>query len=107
MDDLITNQIMVYPGIYKIGSRGNNSYGGEGINIVHWYQPNNPYGRPDSYSLKWFSYEMMGYAGYDDGFVEYASNIHPTTRVINNSIDDDSKGTTEVKNYKSDNIYYI
>ena len=76
VDDLYNNKIMLYPGIYKNASRADNSYGGEGINIVHWYQPHNDFGRPDSYSLKWISYEMLGYAGYKDGFVEYASNVH-------------------------------
>ena len=104
INDLIKNQIMIYPGVYSYSSRGSNSYGGEGINVAHWYQPNNPNGRPDSYALKWFSYEMMGYAGYDDGFVEYASNIHPTKHIINNEVDNDSKGTTEVSNYKTDNM---
>ncbi len=104
MDDLIDNNIMIYPGIYKVGSRGNNSYGGEGINVVHWYQPNNPDGRPDSYSLKWFSYEMLGYAGYDKGFIEFASNSNPVSHVINNDVNDDSKGTKNVNNYKSDDI---
>ncbi len=76
IDDLYDKQIMLYPGIYKNASRGSNSYGGEGINTVHWYQPHNDYGRPDSYALKWLSYEMLGLKGYNDGFVEYASNIH-------------------------------
>ena len=104
INDLIENKIMIAPGIYKEGSRGDNLYGGEGINAVHWYQPNNPYGRPDSYSLKWLSYEMLGYAGYDNGFVEYASNINAISSTINNDIDDDSKGTQSIHNYKTDDM---
>ncbi len=102
INDLIENKVMIYPGVYKYSSRGDNSYGGEGINVAHWYQPNNPAGRPDSYALKWFSYEMLGYAGYDKGFVEYASNINPTSYEQNKELDDSSKGTTKVNNYKTD-----
>ncbi len=101
--DLIDNRIMKYAGVYKYASRGSNSYGGEGINTAHWYQPNNPYGRPDSYALKWIAYEMLGYRGYDDGYIEYNSNIHSVKKSIYNDIDNPSKGTTEV-NYKSDNM---
>ncbi len=90
--DLFENKVAMEPGIYKVGSRGVSSYGGQGIGTVHWCQPNNPDGRPDSYSLKWFSYEMLGYAGYDDGFVEYASSINS------------ERGTVEYKNYKTDNM---
>ncbi len=89
INDLIDKRIAMVPGLYKVGSRGANLYGGEGIANIHWYQPWNPDGRPDSYSLKWISYEMLGYAGYDDGFVEYASNIG---NITNGSI----------KNYKTD-----
>ncbi len=91
IDDLIKNKIMIQPGIYKEASRGVSLYGGEGLNVVHWYQPYNPYGRPDSYSLKWLAYEMMGYKGYDNGYIEYYSNIHPTT-------------LEDIKNYKTDNM---
>ena len=101
--DLIDNRIMKYAGVYKYASRGSNSYGGEGINTAHWYQPNNPYGRPDSYALKWIAYEMLGYRGYDDGYIEYNSNIHSVKKKIYNDIDNPSKGTTEV-NYKTDNM---
>ncbi len=104
INDLIDNQIMLYPGVYKYASRGDNSYGGEGINTVHWYQPNNPLGRPDSYALKWFSYEMLGYKGYDKGFVEYASNINPITHNISVEVDNPEKGSKQVNNYKSDSI---
>ena len=45
---------------------------------------------------------MLGYAGYDKGFVEYASNINPTSYEQNKELDDSSKGTTKVNNYKTD-----
>ncbi len=103
MDDLINNRIMLYPGINKFASRGSNSYGGEGINTVHWYQPNNPDGRPDSYSLKWISYEMLGWKGYNNGFVEYASNINYQSKPIYKDLAHPQNGTQAV-NFKSDSM---
>ena len=95
INDLIDNKIMLYPGVYKFSSRASNSYGGEGINIAHWYQPNNPTGRPDSYALKWLSYEMLGYKGYDNGFVQYASNIDSVVH---------EKDSVKFSNYKTDDM---
>ena len=105
IDDLIDNRIMLYPGVYRFSSRGTNSYGGEGINTVHWYQPWNPDGRPDSYSLKWISYEMLGWKGYDNGFVEYASNINHTDKELYKSLVQGPAGGTSInKTYKSDTM---
>ena len=101
INDLIDNHIMIYPGIYKVGSRGSNSYGGEGIGHVHWYQPWNPEGRPDSYAIKWIAYEMLGLKGYDDGYIEYYSNINSIPRQIYTDLSKPSKGKTTV-NYKTD-----
>ncbi len=103
INDLIDNKIMKYAGVYKYASRGSNSYGGEGINTAHWYQPNNPDGRPDSYALKWIAYEMLGYKGYQDGYIEYNSNIHSVKKTIYKNIDKPSEGTTQV-DYKTDNM---
>ncbi len=103
IDDLIDNKIMKYAGVYQYASRGSNSYGGEGINTAHWYQPSNPDGRPDSYALKWLAYEMLGYKGYQDGYIEYYSNIHSEKKTIYKNIDKPEEGNTEV-NYKTDNM---
>ncbi len=103
IDELIDNRIMLYPGINKYSSRGRDSYGGEGIQQVHWYQPNNPDGRADSYALKWFSYEMLGYKGYDEGFVEFASNINSKKEKIYKNLLSPSEGLSDV-DYKTDNM---
>ncbi len=103
INDLIDNKIMKYAGVYKYSSRGSNSYGGEGINTAHWYQPNNPDGRPDSYALKWLAYEMLGYKGYQDGYVEYYSNIHSIRKSIYKNIDKPENGMMEV-DYKTDDM---
>ena len=104
IDDLIDKKVMKYSGVYKYSSRGDNSYGGEGINTAHWYQPNNPYGRPDSYALKWIAYEMLGYKGYDEGFVEYYSNIHAGTGTVYKDLSHPENGTSTINNYKTDNM---
>ncbi len=110
IDDLVDKRIMLYPGLEKVSTWGPGRYGGQGYNVVHWYQPNNIYGFPDSYSFKWFSYEMLGYAGYNDGFVEYASNIHYEPRTFYSSLSatitpvDENTGKLALSNanYKSD-----
>lgn len=103
IDDLIENKIMLEPGIYKMGTRGDNLYGGEGIATAHWYQPNNPDGRPDSYSLKWIAYEMLGYKGYDDGYIAYNSNINSQKQTVYKNVDKPSEGVQTV-DFKSDSM---
>ena len=75
LENLYDNHLVIYPGIIY-STIGDNRYGGENILKARWYQPHNDYGRPDSYSLKWFAYEMLGLKGYDEGYIEYYSNIH-------------------------------
>ncbi len=105
IDDLIENRITMVPGLYEVGSRGDNLYGGEGIANIHWYQPWNPNGRPDSYSLKWISYEMLGYAGYDEGFIEYASNKDNITKNGVNNFKSDSMALKKITGYDSMDAY--
>lgn len=88
IDDLYDNHLVIYPGVIY-STLTENRYGGENIYKVRWYQPHNDYGRPDSYSLKWLAYEMLGYKGYDAGYIEYYSNIHSTEK-------------NGAKNYKTD-----
>ena len=105
IDDLIKNRITMVPGLYEVGSRGDNLYGGEGIANIHWYQPWNPDGRPDSYSLKWISYEMLGYKGYDEGFIEYASNKDNITQNGVNNFKSDSMALKKITGYDSMDEY--
>ncbi len=104
--DLYKNKLVMWPGVIY-STYGANRYGGENIYKVHWYQPHNDYGRPDSYSIKWFAYEMLGYAGYDKGYVEYFSNINSKKKRIYSNPDEElkkeegSRNTTEV-DYKTD-----
>lgn len=71
VEDLWDNRIALLP---KAGEVGINEYGAGTHYDVHWYQPHNDNGRPDSRSLQKIGFEMLAYAGYSDGFVEYRSN---------------------------------
>ncbi len=85
LDDLYKQKLVIFPGVYY-STYGDNRYGGEGINKAHWYQPHNSLGRPDSYSIKWLAYEMLGYKGYNDGYIEYYSNINANSDGTKNDI---------------------
>ncbi len=108
IEDLTKNQLVMYPGVIY-STIIDNRYGGENIYKVRWYQPHNDYGRPDSYSLKWLAYEMLGYAGYQNGYLEYYSNIHSEKKTFAN-VDDkgnyvyDNNGNkkTSTVDYKTD-----
>lgn len=49
------------------------SYGYESFFNVNWYQPHNDNGSPDVFSFKRLGQEMLGVAGYVDGYIEYMS----------------------------------
>ncbi len=100
IDDLYDNQLVMFPSVIY-STYGYSKYGGEGIYKVRWYQPHNDYGRPDSYSMKWLAYEMLGYAGYDDGFIQYFSNIDSIKKNFY-SIDKDGKRHESTVDYKTD-----
>ncbi len=93
INDLIQNKLVMYPTVIY-STITSNRYGGENIYKVRWYQPHNDYGRPDSYSIKWFAYEMLGYKGYDEGYIEYYSN--------RNSIKKEFAQLDDKGNYKYD-----
>ncbi len=97
--DLYTNHLVIYPG-RQWETYNTNHYGGENIYKARWYQPHNDYGRPDSYSIKWLAYEMLGYAGFDNGYIEYYSNIHSEPKEFYKN-DNPDQGI-ETRNYKSD-----
>ena len=108
IDDLTKNQLVMYPTVIY-STIIDNRYGGENIYKVRWYQPHNDYGRPDSYSIKWLAYEMLGYAGYEKGYIEYYSNIHSTPKTFANVdkngdyvYDDKGNKKTSTVNYKTD-----
>ncbi len=81
IEDLYNNRLVIFPGVIY-STYTTNRYGGEGIYKVRWYQPHNDEGRPDSYSIKWLAYEMLGYKGYKDGYIEYYSNINSIKKEV-------------------------
>lgn len=78
VEDLWDNKITIKPGITGESTRGTNQYGADGIYSRHWYQQHNDNGRPDSYALKQLAWEMLGYAGYDNGYITYYSGKSQT-----------------------------
>ncbi len=76
VDDLWDNQITIKPGVTDYQTVGINRYGGYSLYTRRWYQPHDDNGRPDSYSFKEFAWEMLGYKGYDEGYIEYYSDKH-------------------------------
>ena len=76
VSDLWDNKIIIKPGVSEYETVGINRYGGYSLYTRRWYQPHDDNGRPDSYSFKEFAFEMLGYKGYDDGYIEYYSDNH-------------------------------
>ena len=105
ISDLYDNKLVMYPGIIY-STIIDNRYGGENIYKARWYQPHNDYGRPDSYSLKWFAYEMLGYAGYENGYIEYNSNIHSTPKTFASVNSDGSYALNDKGEKKTQNVNY-
>ncbi len=120
INDLYDNKIIIYPGVKSPVEYGDNKYGSETIFKTRWYQPYNNFGRPDSYTLKFMAFEMLGYAGYDNGYIEYYSNIHNNngvktdlmalqtiTKNPNITFDDYRKGRFEEVKNKLQYVQYL
>ena len=69
VEDLWDNRIA----LRNEGVENNNRYGQGTHYDIYWYQPHNDNGIPDSRSLQRIGMEMLAYAGYSNGFVEYRS----------------------------------
>lgn len=72
MEDLWDNGIALR-GAGTVTGAVPGSYGGDNHYSIYWYQPHNNSGRPDSYSFKRLGFEMLGVAGYSNGYVTYRS----------------------------------
>ena len=78
MEDLWENRISIrnagsYP--EKIGTATEGSYGFESFYTMNWYQSHNDNGSPDTHSFKRLGQEMLGLAGYENGYVVYMSGL--------------------------------
>lgn len=78
MEDLWENRISVrngnsYP--ETVGTATEGSYGFESFYTMNWYQSHNDSGSPDTHSFKRLGQEMLGVAGYEDGYMVYMSGL--------------------------------
>ena len=72
MSDLWDNQIAIR-GTGSSADTWTGRYGYDSFFNLHFYIPNNPNGAPDVNTFKNTGFEMLGYAGYDKGFITYMS----------------------------------
>ena len=70
IEDLIYNKLSI---ISQAPSGTLDGYYVETFWNIKWYQPHSSSGVNDVASFKGFSHEMLGYAGYEDGFVTWLS----------------------------------
>ena len=72
VEDLWDNQLALR-GTGTSPHTWNGRYGYDSFFWLDFYIPNNPNGAPDVNTFKNTGYEMLGYAGYDKGFINYMS----------------------------------
>jgi hypothetical protein len=63
---------------------------------IPWWQPSNPYGASDPATFKIMGYELLGYAGWDEGLVSWASGRYRTDEEAIQAI----TGYDSMKEYK-------
>lgn len=56
-----------------VGTATDGSYGFESFYYMNWYQSHNDNGSPDTHSFKRLGQEMLGLAGYEEGYITYIS----------------------------------
>lgn len=74
IEDLYNNRI-VFRDAGKSTGENPGRYGGDNHYNIYWYQPYNDNGRTDSYSFKRVGFELLGVAGYTNGYVAYRSGM--------------------------------
>lgn len=81
VEDLWDNKVGIYPNVtseFIVYGPAGGKYGYGSIYPTRWYQPHNPYGRPDSATIKSLAWEMLGIGGYEGGYMTYYSRISST-----------------------------
>ncbi len=77
IEDLWDNKIAIRgTGVSANAQEGD--YGSESFYNLYFYIPANEAGVADSQTFKRLGYEMLGYAGYDKGFINFMSMRAPT-----------------------------
>ncbi len=80
MEDLWDNHIILR-GTGSSPHTWNGSYGYDSFHNLYWYKPNNDKGTADTNTFKNTGFEMLGYKGYEAGYMTYMS------RKSNNDLD--------------------
>ena len=91
MEELYNAKIAYKPIGYVSGYAAGNFWD------VIWYTPSNPYGISDPGTFKTMGYEMLGYAGWKNGFVAWASRKY----------DNDEEAIKGITNYDSMKEYKL
>ncbi len=72
VEDLWDNQITIRPGISgESVQHPGGAYGSEGMHVRRWYQPYNDNGRTHSWGFTYTTWQMLGIAGYEDGYLNW------------------------------------
>ena len=72
VDDLWKNRITIRPGVNREFTQdGSGAYGSEGMYIRRWYQPYNDKGRTHSWGFTYTTWQMLGMAGYEEGYLNW------------------------------------
>ena len=72
VSDLWTNRITLRPGVTSSTTlSGDGTYGSEGMYIRRWYQPYNDNGRTHSWGFTYTTWQMLGIAGYENGYLNW------------------------------------
>lgn len=70
--DLWKNQITIRPGMDGSWSQaGDGAYYSEGMYIRRWYQPYNDNSRTHSWGFTYTTWQMLGMAGYENGYLNW------------------------------------
>lgn len=72
VEDLWDNKLAIR-GTGSSGNAQGGSYGYDSFFNFYFHIPNNPNGTSDTNTFKNTGYEMLGFAGYDKGFINYMS----------------------------------
>ena len=116
VDDLWKNRITIRPGVNgEFTQDGSGAYGSEGMYIRRWYQPYNDKGRTHSWGFTYTTWQMLGMAGYEDGYLNWFTGKSSTDLdAIKKITKDDSmtwekfkKERYELMEESLDNIPYL
>lgn len=92
VDDLIEHRIDLT----------NSISGGQSMYAIRWYEPHSATSVVSDDVFHYMAYEMLGYAGYDNGFIQYCGKIHDNDITALTEI---SKLANNSDNYKTFNDF--